>query len=334
MGVVDEMHPTWQHSSAGKLAMQEFPYQRMHRDPVPPPRPLDMSDQFETSYRRQFKQAVPQPARAVPQFSLGRKNALGTSSTYQKMTMDEFKVSKLGLGDSARSWSTNFGDAFSAPDLSHPRQGINAPRGGLAPRMPFSEVERRFGSLDSEGTMPGKEGKLDGVTEHNSSFADPGKPQGPREKASLTLGYSNDIGTCVKYQKTPALLADLTHYSLGDVPKSFVTSTGAAMQPPPSHAERTRQPAAGHAAPIGPSEVEQRFRQQWNSRHYNILNNGGRLLGEQNSDALLAARNRAAFERPVGRKQHPCVNPADRGVTGMRQAYDIITGADRPRERW
>ena len=127
MGVVDEMHPTWQHSSAGKLAMQEFPYQRMHRDPVPPPRPLDMSDQFETSYRRQFKQAVPQPARAVPQFSLGRKNALGTSSTYQKMTMDEFKVSKLGLGDSARSWSTNFGDAFSAP-TSLTRARASTPR--------------------------------------------------------------------------------------------------------------------------------------------------------------------------------------------------------------
>lgn len=53
-----------------------------------------------------------------------------------------------------------------------------------------------------------------------------------------------------------------------------------------------------------------------------------------NADSMLAKRNAAAHELPVGRKQHPNVNPADRGVSGMRQAYDIISGLDRPRERW
>ena len=108
----------------------------------------------------------------------------------------------------------------------------------------------------------------------------------------------------------------------------------AGTKAPPHYKERVSAPAAGHIAPIGPSEVEQGFRQQFNSQHYNIVNGGDRLLGELNSDQLRAERQRAAFERPVGRKQHPTVDPSDRGPSGTRQSFDIITGLPRAKERW
>ena len=103
--------------------------------------------------------------------------------------------------------------------------------------------------------------------------------------------------------------------------------------PPPLH-ERLGKEPAGRQAGVGPSEVEQRFMKNINSQDYNIINGGTRLLGDRNTECLKAHAASNAFNKPVGLKQHPNVNPADRGVTGMRQSFDIITGADRPRERW
>ncbi|KAL3907856.1 MAG: hypothetical protein SGPRY_010023, partial [Prymnesium sp.] len=92
--------------------------------------------------------------------------------------------------------------------------------------------------------------------------------------------------------------------------------------------------AAGQQAMAGPSEVEQRFMKKYNSQDYNIITGGQRLLGDQNTEAIKAQAASRVFVQPVGRKQHPSVNPADRGVTGLRQSFDIISGADRPKERW
>jgi hypothetical protein len=88
---------------------------------------------------------------------------------------------------------------------------------------------------------------------------------------------------------------------------------------------------------VGPSEVERGFRQPHNSADYNIISNGpalGSSLCGGNTEAQLRQRNAGAFERPVGLRQHPSNSPADRGSTGSRQSYDIISGRERPRERW
>ena len=331
-----EMNRTWETNTAGKLAQQEFPYQRMHREPIhiAPPNvdgPNSMLSMHRTSFRETNEKPV--PAHVGARYTVGTKNALGTHVNYKQVTIDELKVGRVDLGEGARTWTTNFTDAFRQPDLTHPTQGVKAPRSGKAPRMPFSEVERNFGSLDSTGTMPGKDGVTEGTSENRAAYANPG-PQ-PKINPSLTLGYGNDIGSCVKYVQTPSMLADMTHYSLGNLKMNYVTTAmESTKHPPPRPPAGMRPAAAGQVPPVGPSEVEQGFRQQFNSQHFNIINGGTRLHGAMNADSMLAKRNAAAHDLPVGRKQHPNVNPADRGVSGMRQSYDIISGIDRARERW
>ena len=103
---------------------------------------------------------------------------------------------------------------------------------------------------------------------------------------------------------------------------------------PPPPAERIAVPSAGQLPPLGPSEVERGFRQNVNSRNYNIVSTGPRLNGKLNTEEALSLRNERAHAAPAGRAQHPEVNPLDRGPLGTRQSYDIITGCERPRERW
>ena len=76
-----------------------------------------------------------------------------------------------------------------------------------------------------------------------------------RPEATLTLGYGNDLGTSSNYQKTPAILADMTHYSLGNEKRNMVTGTMAATLPHPPHSERPRVPPAGQQPPFGPGSV-------------------------------------------------------------------------------
>jgi len=198
--------------------------------------------------------------------------------------------------------------------------------------MPYSEIDRRFGSLDSTGTMPGADGARSLVSEQMGRYANPGRQKAPERV--LTLGTMNDIGSTSKFAQTPAMLADMTHYSLGDQPRSWSTTAQAATKEPPPLHERLGKEPAGRLPGAGPSEVELRFMKNLNSQDYNIVNGGRRLLGDGNTELLKAQAAATAHVKPVGLKQHPNVNPADRGVTGMRQSFDIITGADRPRERW
>ena len=329
------MYRTWENTTCGKLAQREFPYQRMHRDPAPRAPPFVNPDEYTTAHVRQFKTTVPMPpsAASTAYYTVGVKNALGTHTNYSKVSRDELRVSGgVHLGDDQRQWSTEFGSQFATPNQSHATRGAGAPRGGVAPRLPNSEIERNFGSLTSEGTMPGKDGKTQGTSETRAQYANPGRQARP--EATLTLGYGNDLGTSSNYQKTPAILADMTHYSLGNEKRNMVTGTMAATLPHAPHSERPRVHPAGQQPPFGPSEVELGFKQQFNSRHFNIVNNGPRLHGRMNTDASLYERNTLAHDKPVGRKQHPCVDPAFRGPTGQRQAYDIITGVDRPRHMW
>ena len=327
-----DMNRRWETSTAGKLAQAEFPYQRMHREPTTTLPADQPQDPYRTVHRTAFAPSGEKPGSVGARYTVGTSNDLGTHSVHRQVSLNELKVGRVHLGDGGSSWSTNFKDAFSVPNQAHPAQGAHVPRCGKAPRMPISEVERRFGSLDSQGTMPGTEGVRESSTETKRSFAAPGPPA--KVDPHITLGFSNDIGTSTRYQKAPAFLADMTHYTLGEVPRAYVTTAMDATRAPPPPPERVHQSAAGESAPTGPSQVEQGFRQQYNSQHYNIINGGTRLHGELNADSYLAKRNAAAHERPVGRKQHPNVDPALRGVSGIRQSFDIITGEPRPRERW
>lgn len=334
------MNRTWTTSTAGKLAQTEFPYQRTFREPIyigPP----DMGVTDRSVYRHTYPErtAAPVPGNVGATYTVGFKNDLGTQVKYKQVDLAERRQGQVGTafaGDgSTKVRTSEFAERFAPPDLAHPTQGVKASRGGKAPRMPFSEVERRFGSLDSSGTMPGKDGKTEGTSEQRHAYADPGR-QAARE-SFITLGMTNDIGSCTRYHKTPAILKDMTHYSLGSVPSAYVTTAMDASAPHPPLAQRTgnaARPPAGQLPPVGPSEVEQGFRQQFTSRDFNIITGGARLHGALNTEDHLYRRAAHAHERPVGQKQHPVVDPAARGVSGLRQSFDIITGVERPRERW
>ena len=331
------MNKSWTTSTAGKLAQKEFFGQRMHREPIhvfPPAH--DGPPRFESTHSASFPRSTeaPVPSHIGAKYTLGLKNELGTQVKYRQVDLSERQRGQVHLGadGGARSWVSDFAASFSKPDLTHPTQGLGAPRQGKAPRMPYSELERNFGSLTSEGTLPGKDGKAEGTSEHRHAYPHPGRQ--PLPKPYLTLGYGNDIGSSVSYKTTPSKNADATHYSLGEVPMRYVSETMEATAKPTPYHERSKREPAGGLAPSGPSEVEQGFRQQFNSQHYNIITGGERLHGALNSDAALARANANAHQRPVGRKQHPNVNPADRGPSGVRQSFDIISGIERPRERW
>lgn len=332
-----QMNRTWTTNTAGKLAQQEFAFQRMHREPIHiAPPPPSGPPRFESTHVGHFRPSgeTPIPSNFGAKYTFGYKNELGTKLIYKQVDLPELTKGRVHLGaeDGARSWVSDFAASFRRPDLTHPTQGTAAPRQGKAPRMPYSELERNFGSLDSTGTMPGKDGKAEGTSEQMHAYRNPG-PQ-PLPKKYLTLGFGNDIGTQVSSESVPANEVDKTHYSLGSVPMRYVTATMEATSQPTPYHERPKREPAGQLAPQGPSEVEQGFRQQYNSQHFNIITGGERLHGALNSDSALARANANAHERPVGRKQHPTVNPADRGVSGMRQSFDIISGIERPRERW
>jgi len=127
-----------------------------------------------------------------------------------------------------------------------------------------------------------------------------------------------------------------TNYELGTDTLLHTTAARDAARAPPPNAWKLAPSAAGQKVGVGPSEVERGFRQPHNSADYNIVSNGPSLGASSggSSDAHLRSRNAGAFERPVGRSQCPDNNPRDRGPTGARQSYDIISGLDRPRERW
>ena len=338
-----ELNPTWTNTTTGKMAQREFPYQRMHREPAPPMKQAP-PESYRTEHTMRFLEGVfPKESTASQaRYTVGEKNALGTHATFRKVTRDELRVNQVPLAEEgySRAWDTTFSSSFAKPDQSHALLGAGAPRGGKAPRLPFSDVERNFGSLTSEGTMPGTVGVREGTSESRSMYRNPG-PQATALTRNtpnfLTLGYGNDIGSQVAFQKTPTILANDTHYSLGEYPRQTVSETTVATSwPVPSGNDRLK--AAGEQAPLGVAEVERGFRQAFNSRHYNIISNGPRLHGELNAEAALHLKQTKVHDPegfyPCGRKQHPTVDPRDRGPTGLRQSYDIITGVDRPKERW
>ena len=297
------------------LARSEFYNQRMHRTPVPPYVPAVVQGPFDTCHGQSYRPRPPQKVPA-PEFTVGRKNAIGTSIVYSKVSRQD-QVSLIAAESCGRasSWVTTTQRAYARPNLNDRFQGSAAVRSGIAPRLPYSEVERRFAAVDSTRTMPGDESLSSHApphvrTEQQRHFVNPG-PQ-PRRKPEFTLRHLNDIGSSTTATAVPTSQLNATHYELGTSTENrFVTSSGAAHGRKPFV---TRGAAAGVVPPQGPSEVERGFFTTSNSRDYSIVSTGERLGGPRNVEAARDART------SCGRKQHPTVDPALRGPTGMRQA--------------
>ena len=133
------------------------------------------------------------------------------------------------------------------PDLNDRFQGGAAVRGGIAPRMPYSEVERRFAAVDSTRTMPGDDSLSLHAPPHVRSeqqqrFVNPG-PQ-PRHKPEVTLRILNDIGSSTTPTAVPATQFNATQYELGTSTESRARAQ-AARDP---RSGRGRRPPSG---PIG-----------------------------------------------------------------------------------
>ena len=300
------------------LARSEFYNQRMHRTPVPPYVPAVVEGPFDTCHGQSYRPRPPQKVPA-PEFTVGRKNAIGTRIVYSKVSrQDQVSLSAAESCGRASSWVTTTQRAYARPNLNDRFQGSAAVRSGIAPRLPYSEVERRFAAVDSTRTMPGDESLSSHApphvrTEQQRHFVNPG-PQ-PRRKPEFTLRHLNDIGSSTTATAVPTSQLNATHYELGTSTENrFVTSSGAAHGRKPFV---TRGAAAGVVPPQGPSEVERGFFTTSNSRDYSIVSTGERLGGPRNVEAARDART------SCGRKQHPTVDPALRGPTGMRQAWHI-----------
>jgi hypothetical protein len=316
-----------------QCTVNEIPYQRMHRFPAQQPRPLDLSGCFDSTHKRAFTQR-PLGPRAVPSFTVGRKNELGTSSTYKQLSLNELREGQIILGDQPNTWSSVAMSSYQPPDPNDSLRGLEAPRCGMACRLPFSELTRRFATGDSEGLMPGKTGQVTGKasTQYQEMYQRH-KPRG-REQQMVTMGQFNDIGSSATYRTVPA--SDLPQQiTLGDEPRHYSTATAEGFGKAPPRSWRTEgAEAAGRLAAPGNSEVEKGFKVADSSNAFNIVSNGGRLMGARNPEAYERARNANAHEAPVGRRQCPSIDPACRGPTGTMQTFDILTGAERPRERW
>uniref|UniRef100_A0A7S4FC13 Uncharacterized protein n=1 Tax=Chrysotila carterae TaxID=13221 RepID=A0A7S4FC13_CHRCT len=318
-------------NSMAKLVVAEYPYQRMHKHSAPPAKQLDLSDNYRTTNQRSF--AAPRQHDAIkPVFTMGSKNDIGTKNLYQRLTLDEMRSQRLQTaGSPTAPTKSTAQQAYVQPNQAHQSQGRAAPRSGVAPRMPYSEVSRGFGSLDSTGTMPGGKGEFKSTSETRRAYPAHTFQRIPAQQ--ITIGKQNDIGSHTSYSCVPSKDMHTTNYSLGTYTGKRFVSTEMERRAPPN-ATHSAAPAAGQKAPPGPSEVDRGFRQPSNSSDYNIISNGPRLNGERNRESALDKRSANAFAVPCGRKQNPDVKPTDRGPIGSRQAYDIITGADRPKSRW
>ena len=312
------------------LARAEFALstgKKVHREPVKPFIPPLVVGPYDTCHMHSYRMRSPQKI-VVPEFTVGEKNALGTNRAYRKVSLDELRLGQISLANptARNSWGTTYGSSYVLPDRSDRFQGDKSERGGMPPRLPYSEIERRFGSLDSTGTMPGADrGARTGRSEVQEKFPNPGRQ--PLREPEFTLRFANDIGSGVTASKVPPTMLNATHFDLGTSgAPTYETSSATAhgrMQP-----SRPTEGAAGGRPPVGVSEVERGFRGPMTSRDYNIVNGGERLGGALNTEAARTARV------SCGHKQHPDVDPALRGPTGARQSYDIISGLERPKYRY
>ena len=325
--------PAYTHLSRAELGGVSL----LHRLEVPVDTPPVLKGPYDTVHKNSYPQYPRQP-KDEPMFTIGAKNALGTSVTKSRVTLNQLRLGQIQLvGPGAKSsWSTTQGSQFPPPDMDDRFRGRSAVRQGVAARMPYSEVERNFGSLDSTGTLPGERafgGKFDTLSEHQQHFAHPGVQ--PKRQPEFTLRWSNDLGTGTIASVVPPTMLNATHFDFGtygarEGETLYATSTATQF---PSHSvypdPKVPKAGVGTNAGLGPSAVNRGFRENINSETCNLITNRERLGGEHyNTEAFKAARS------TVGHHQQPAVDPRLRGATGRRMSYDIVTGVDRPAGQW
>ncbi len=224
--------------------------------------------------------------------------------------------------------------SFAPANLADEHRGLDAPRQGVAPPPPASEVGRGFASETSEGLAHlGREGPT-ADSEMRAAFA--ARPLPPRGAQSLTVRITNDIGTSVHEHAVPPARMNRANYELGDGSATcYETSTAAATKP----LQRTSSAAAA-TAPAGRcarppiSEVERGFREERGSAAYNVVTHHAPL--EARVEAVLAERIERAQSCGVsiGLKQAVENDPRARGPIGTRQAYDIVSMRPRGSHLW
>jgi hypothetical protein len=140
--------------------------------------------------------------------------------------------------------------SFTAPNRSHPTKGASAPRGGVAGRLPFSEVDRGFCTSTSAGTLPGDPSyelggeKVDATSETRAQYGR--KPIAPREPARVTVRRLNDLGTRETCHAVPPENLLRANYELGTETKTlYTTAAREAAAAPPPNAWRLIPSAAG-----------------------------------------------------------------------------------------
>ena len=318
-------------STYAHLSKAEFPYTRMHREEVPLDKPSAIKGPYESVNKGEYP---PHPKQVVdePLFTLGCKNALGTSEIKSRVTLSQLRAGQVKLAgpDTENSWSTTSGSQFIQPDMNDPLQGRSAPRLGQPARMPYSEVDRNFGQIDSTGTLPGGRGfggKFNTRSEHQSNFGAPGVQ--PRQQPEFTLRCSNDLGTGSVPTVVSSTMLNSTHFEFGTYDGPLYDTSTASKFSRPGIPNPRPKAGVGSNHDLGPAVVERGFRENTNSADYNLITNRQRLGGEHNNtEAFKSSR------ATIGHRQFPTVDPRVRGPTGGRQAYDIITGVDRPKEQW
>jgi len=309
----------WNRDQAGRDAMaelcqKELANQRLHPFPVAEPRLWRDPDLYTTTASRAYSAGAAATEAGSVSFTVGFKNDIGTKNKSMKVPLETLRARnelRQSTAIATPPVSSTAADAFQSPsNMAEVKVG-----GGQA-RLPASEVGRRFYSTTSDGLLPGGLGgaanspQSRAHSEQQAQFT--AKPPVPREPVRVTVRRQNDLGTRESTAVVPPKSLLRTNYQLGTDTVVFSSTTQRATPPPPTpHARRAGPDAAGRA---GASEIA------LNSADYNIIS-GGPALGQ--TEALRRERNRLAFERPVGLKQHPSNPPRD------TTHINVVTGARR-----
>ena len=75
------------------LARSEFYNQHMHRTPVKPYVPAVVQGPFDTCHGQSYRPRPPQKV-VAPEFTVGRKNTIGTKNVYSKVSLTRHSLSR------------------------------------------------------------------------------------------------------------------------------------------------------------------------------------------------------------------------------------------------
>ena len=223
---------------------------------------INATTTYQSEHTRKFTPHDPaQNVPPTPSFTIQTSNQLGTKVTKHKKTLQQIK-SQVGWKEepinpqlTPCSVATT---SYREPDLSDPERGQAAPRQGVAPPTPRSEVERGFTHPTSEGLAHFGGGPFDATSETVASHSHkPARVCGPQY---VTIKCQNEIGTRVFERIVPVTELNATNYDLGDgSATTYVTSSMHATDAR-VHTMETAAKFAGGAKKLPISEIERDFR--------------------------------------------------------------------------